>query len=236
MSTPPPECDSRSASVASVSGRTTTASGHKKAYRRVFAAELKATSQVSVARKRKRAEKAASAVAAVRSIVCQWGGCGERMANGTQLWSHIERVHRPLGGGGPSKGAERRQKEEEEEEDMSIDEASGHIHSYDRDCDELDDSSDEEWAESSRSGAVTKSKPHMGMDRYQIRIRCQWKRCTTTIQFAGLRRHIESKHSGLRNTSCPKGCGYMTNRPDMMPRHRNKCHYRGPRKDVVVDE
>lgn len=195
-----------------------------------------------VAQKRTRLEETACVPSSARSIVCQWGGCGERVADGRQLWSHIERVHKPLGGADDVKVATRRDQMEEDVDAEASAQGAVHTHEHDPmavledDCDELeDDDSDEDWAASSRSGAVRRSQWNC-TDRYQVRIRCQWKRCTTTIQFAGLRRHIESKHSGLRNTSCPKGCGYVTNRPDMMPRHSVKCHYRGPRREAVVEE
>ncbi|RPD56604.1 hypothetical protein L227DRAFT_255994 [Lentinus tigrinus ALCF2SS1-6] len=243
MSTPPPEYDSsRESSVAPPTTSHATASGHRKSYRRIVAAESKvAVAQRMVARKRARLEKTANAPAPAGSIVCQWGGCGEHVADGKQLWNHIESVHKPLGGADDLKAASRSAKSEEVEEDMEVEEAEHHAHpdgsTHDDGEDELDDdSSDDDWAESSSRWGTAKKSQSSCMDRYQIRIRCQWKRCTTTIQFAGLRRHVESKHSGLRNTSCPKGCGYVTNRPDMMPRHSVKCHYRGPKKAVVVDE
>ncbi|KAI0764658.1 hypothetical protein C8Q74DRAFT_1219642 [Fomes fomentarius] len=200
---------------------------------------------------------------AARAITCLWKGCKERIADGRDLWRHIELAHDPLGiAGEEGTTTSDKENEEREETEAYMDVDARHIAAHgegdtdeeeDEEMDELDDDDYDPRAAHrhrrtrgdaavppgslsafGRCGSSTKFQHYT--DRYQTKIRCEWRRCTTTIQFAGLRRHIESKHSGLRNTGCPKGCGYWTNRPDMMPRHALKCHYRGPKREATEEE
>ncbi|KAI0746355.1 hypothetical protein C8Q80DRAFT_1271265 [Daedaleopsis nitida] len=167
------------------------------------------------------------------AITCLWGGCKQRIASAKELWMHIELVHKPLG----------EFQAEDEVEDMDVDPRAVCEAHHGDEIDDGDDDvyvygsdDDEPGSSTGRRAASTTSGSYPYVDKYQARIRCQWQRCKTTIQFAGLRRHIESKHSVIRNTACPKGCGYLTNRPDMMPRHALKCHYRDPKRRLASEE
>ena len=225
----------------------------RKTYKRLAAAERKLALQAAVRKRTAKADTpeadAPATPAAARAIVCKWQGCKQRLANGSELWRHIETVHDPLGEGGsnvdegydddscdkdermeidaPQIAMDPDSAEEDEVDEPDVG-ATRHCH-HDRVVESASARRASGWC-----GRSTKLQHYM--DRYQTKIRCEWERCTTTIQFAGLRRHIESKHSGLRNTCCPKGCGYWTNRPDMMPRHAQKCHYRGPKRQTTVEE
>ena len=217
-----------------------TASRHRNAYRQLVVSEAKVESQIlragKVAAVRARKENIATTQNVGRGLTCLWAGCKARIPDGNALWNHIECVHKPLGDNEDSGSAESiyaddampldvptfsvcADKNEETEDEVEMEEVNELVEDY----------SDSDWNGS--NGGHRKMKPQPHVERYQKRIRCQWQRCRTTIQFAGLKRHIESKHSQIRNTACPKGCGYLTNRPDMMPRHTAKCHYRGPRRN-----
>lgn len=237
-----------------------------KRYKRLVAAERKLALKAAIIEKSAKARMSVvpeendvvDGAKAARAITCLWKGCKERIADGRDLWRHIELVHDPLGIAGEETTSEK-ENEEHKTPEAYMDVDAPHIAAHgEEDTDEEEDEEmeeldDEDYDPSAahrhtrgeaaatgslsafgRCGSITKFQHYT--DRYQTKIRCEWRRCTTTIQFAGLRRHIESKHSGLRNTGCPKGCGYWTNRPDMMPRHALKCHYRGPKREATEEE
>lgn len=122
-----------------------------------------------------------------------------------ELWTHIELVHSPLGDSeSQAKGEEESEEEESEEEGKDVHAGIGCA----RNCgDQIDDdarglendvpcSSTGKRTPESSTARSSGSYPYV--DKHQRRIRCRSRRCPTTIQLAGLRRHVEV--AALRHT------------------------------------
>ncbi|KAI0354031.1 hypothetical protein OH77DRAFT_533798 [Trametes cingulata] len=174
---------------------------------------------------------------------CKWNGCGRMLADGKDIWAHMKAHHDKgrdtvmgakaepsdacVKGESPqsmTKAGGRRLRELEEGEIVDEEE------------DELepgeipDDEGEEELVsdveqEASPSQSPPSSDTQRAGPAWSQRVRCRWTGCTSVIQHAGLRRHIESKHIPLRGAFCPKGCGYWMNRGDMLSRHVEKCQH-----------
>ncbi|KAI0325573.1 hypothetical protein GY45DRAFT_218305 [Cubamyces sp. BRFM 1775] len=146
---------------------------------------------------------------------CKWNGCGECLSDGNQIWEHMKIAH------GANRDGRLRTAEciKTEDEDMEID--------------ELADDDPLPSAAKGSSGAGPRTHTQLASSWFD-KVRCRWEGCRSEIQYIGLRRHIESKHIPVRGARCPKGCGYESNRADMLGRHVRSCQF--AEEDAVLED
>ncbi|KAJ8482312.1 hypothetical protein ONZ51_g5431 [Trametes cubensis] len=171
--------------------------------------------RLRVAARRKRAKE--TRLQSAGPQVCKWDGCGECLSDGNQIWEHMKTMH---GASRDGRKLKVTQDIKMEDEDMEIDELA-------------DDDVPSNAAEGA-SGDKPHTNGHLASSWFD-KVRCRWEGCRSEIQYIGLRRHIESKHIPVRGAHCPRGCGYQSNRADMLSRHVLRCEFKFVEDEAVLE-